>query len=175
MAYALVIDLTKCFGCMGCALACKDEFVNNDWPPYSLAQPDSGQHWMQVTYQERGKQPKVKLEWTPIPCQHCDNAPCMKASMNGAVYKRSDGIVLIDPVKSLGQEQLVSACPYGAIFWNNTLNIPQKCTLCAHLLDASSPYGAYSLFPTQGCPFQDVSRSVPRARLLLGTILHCNQ
>ena len=54
---------------------------------------------------------------------------------NDAVYRRSDGIVIIDPEKSRGQKELVDSCPYGAIFWNEELQIPQKCTLCAHLLD----------------------------------------
>jgi NAD-dependent dihydropyrimidine dehydrogenase PreA subunit len=59
----------------------------------------------------------------------------MAASGNGAVYRRDDGLVVIDPAKSVGQRQLVGACPYGAIYWNEELSLPQKCTGCAHLLD----------------------------------------
>jgi NAD-dependent dihydropyrimidine dehydrogenase PreA subunit len=29
----------------------------------------------------------------------------------------------------------VEACPYNAIYWNEELEIPQKCTGCAHLVD----------------------------------------
>jgi ferredoxin len=71
----------------------------------------------------------------PIPCMHCDVAPCIKAAKDGAVYKRDDGIVIIDPEKAKGQEDIVKACPYNAIWWNEEKNVPQKCTLCAHLLD----------------------------------------
>jgi ferredoxin len=66
---------------------------------------------------------------------HCDSAPCIRAAKNGAVYKREDGIVIIDPEKASGQKELVKACPYGAIWWNEEKRIAQKCTLCAHLLD----------------------------------------
>ena len=59
----------------------------------------------------------------------------MKAAKDGAVTKREDGIVLIDPVKSKGQKQIVDACPYGAIFWNDEKQIPQHWTFDAHLLD----------------------------------------
>jgi len=45
------------------------------------------------------------------------------------------GIVLIDPVKAKGQKALVDSCPYGVIWWNDELDLPQKCTFCAHLLD----------------------------------------
>jgi NAD-dependent dihydropyrimidine dehydrogenase PreA subunit len=59
----------------------------------------------------------------------------MKAAKDGAVYKRPDGIVIIDPVKSKGQKAIVDACPINAVYWNEELQIPQKCTMCAELLD----------------------------------------
>jgi NAD-dependent dihydropyrimidine dehydrogenase PreA subunit len=42
---------------------------------------------------------------------------------------------MIDPEKAKGQEFLVKSCPYGMIWWNEEKEVPQKCTLCAHLLD----------------------------------------
>ena len=100
----------------------------------ALAQPD-GQAWIKVGEQERGSFPKVKVSYVPVPCQHCADAPCMSAATGGAVYRRKDGIVIIDPDKAAGQRGIVSACPYGAVFWNEERNSPQKCTFCAHLLD----------------------------------------
>ena len=60
----------------------------------------------------------------------------MEPALDGAVYRREDGIVLIDPEKAKGQKQIVNACPYRVIFWNEELQLPQKCTMCAHMLDA---------------------------------------
>jgi len=59
----------------------------------------------------------------------------MKAASPGAVYIRDDGIVIIDTEKAAGQKAIVSACPIGAVYWNEGLNLPQKCTMCAELLD----------------------------------------
>jgi tetrathionate reductase subunit B len=148
MAKTLLIDLAKCYGCKSCVITCKGEFVDNDWTPYSKPQPKSGQFWVNVGYAERGQYPKVKMVWGPIPCMQCDNAPCVEAATGGAVYKRSDGIVIIDPVKSVGQKQIVDSCPYGVIYWNDQLNIPQKCTFCAHLLDRGSKQPRC----VEGCP-----------------------
>jgi ferredoxin len=68
---------------------------------------------------------------------HCDKAPCIEACpVEGALYKRGDGMVIIDPVKCTGCRLCVDACPYDVIFFNEDLNIAQKCTGCAHLLDA---------------------------------------
>jgi len=133
--YGMVFDLNKCQHCYNCQLACKDEYVANDWPPYSAAQPDMGQFWMHLVERERGTFPKVKVSRVPTPCMQCTNPPCVGASTGGAVYKRPDGIVIIDPKLSTGQRNIQTACPYGVIYWNDTLSIPQKCTMCAHLLD----------------------------------------
>jgi nitrate reductase beta subunit len=59
----------------------------------------------------------------------------MKAAPKGAIKKRRDGIVIIDPVKAKGQKQLVAACPYGHIWWNEELQLPQAWTFDAHLID----------------------------------------
>jgi Fe-S-cluster-containing dehydrogenase component len=131
----MVIDITKCSGCYNCFLACKDEYCGHDYPGYSAAQPMTGHYWMNLTEIERGQYPKVKVAYIPVPCMHCREAPCIEQAQNGAVYRRPDGIVIIDPVKAKGQRHLLSACPYGVIYWNEEKNLPQKCTFCAHLLD----------------------------------------
>ena len=131
----MIIDVAKCHDCNNCFLACKDEYVDNDFPPYSLAQPWHGHRWMNIMRKERGQYPKVEVGYLPVPCMHCDNAPCMKKAKKGAISKRKDGIVLIDPEKAAGQKDLVDACPYGAIWWNAEKAIPQKCTFCVHLLE----------------------------------------
>ncbi|HXZ29893.1 MAG TPA: 4Fe-4S dicluster domain-containing protein, partial [Dehalococcoidia bacterium] len=82
-----------------------------------------------------GRYPKIKVSYTPVLCMHCDDAPCIKMAQNGAVYKRRDGIVIIDPVKAKGQKELIVSCPYRVIEWNEEKQLPQKCTLCAHMLD----------------------------------------
>ncbi|MEJ2156104.1 MAG: carboxypeptidase regulatory-like domain-containing protein [Desulfobacteraceae bacterium] len=133
--YSILIDISKCSGCHNCFLACRDEYFENDYPKYSAAQPLDGQFWMQVKEIERGSYPRPKLSYIPKPCMHCESAPCVEAAKDGAVYRRDDGIVLIDPEKAKGQDAIVSACPYRVIYWNADSQLPQKCTLCAHRLD----------------------------------------
>lgn len=133
--FGMLIDITKCNGCFNCFLACRDEYYGNDYTTYSAAQPLDGQFWMQVKEIERGSYPKPKLAYIPTPCMQCQDAPCMDAATDGAVYRRDDGIVIIDPEKAKGQEGIVNACPYRVIFWNKDLELPQKCTFCAHRLD----------------------------------------
>jgi len=133
--YGMMIDVERCTGCYNCFLSCKDEFCGNDYPAYSASQPEFGHFWMNIKEIERGSYPKMKVDYTPIPCMQCEAAPCAKAAIDGAVYRREDGIVMIDPVKAKGQKDIAAACPYRVIYWNEELQLPQKCTFCAHLLD----------------------------------------
>jgi Fe-S-cluster-containing dehydrogenase component len=131
----MIIDVARCEDCNNCFLACKDEHVGNDWSGLALAQPLHGHRWMNIMRKERGAAPMIDVAFRPTPCMHCDNAPCIEKAHGQAVYKRADGIVIIDPDKAAGHKELVKACPYGAVFWNKERNVPQKCTFCAHLLD----------------------------------------
>ncbi|MCL5734074.1 MAG: carboxypeptidase regulatory-like domain-containing protein [Actinobacteria bacterium] len=131
----MVIDIARCQDCNNCFLADKDEFVGNDWPPYSAAQPHQGHRWLNIERKERGQYPLIDVAYLPLLCQHCGNAPCIKNSPAGTIYRRDDGLVIIHPEKAKGHKEIVSTCPYGAIYWNEEANLPQKCTGCAHLMD----------------------------------------
>ena len=144
----LIVDVEHCDNCRGCYIAVKDEYAGNDFPGYSAAQPALGHHWLDVRRHERGSYPLVEAHFQPVMCNHCDDAPCMKAARDGAVRKRDDGIVIIDPEKARGQRQIVDACPYGAVYWNEEKQLPQAWTFDAHLLDA----GWQQTRAEQACP-----------------------
>ncbi len=133
--YGMVVDVTKCDGCYNCFIACKDEYCGQAKPDYSAPQPMTGQDWLKIIGKERGQFPKVKQDYIAVPCMQCEVPACASAD-DGAVYKRDDGIVIVDPEKAKGQKELVSKCPYRRIYWNEHENVAQKCTFCAHLLDA---------------------------------------
>jgi Fe-S-cluster-containing dehydrogenase component len=130
----LIVDIALCQGCNNCFMACKDEHVGNDWPGYSRPQSNHGERWIDIPCNERGQYPLIDVAYRPTLCTHCADAPCVARS-GGAISKRPDGLVLIDPVKAAGRRELVDSCPYGMIIWSEKSSTPQKCTLCAHLLD----------------------------------------
>lgn len=130
----MVIDVRWCHDCNNCFMSCKDEHVGNEWPGYTNAQPRHGHRWMNILRRERGRYSRNDYSYLPMPCQHCENAPCIAAG-DGAVTRREDGIVMIDMNKAKGNKALVDSCPYGAIYYNEEADVPQKCTMCAHLLD----------------------------------------
>jgi Fe-S-cluster-containing dehydrogenase component len=164
----LIIDVAKCHDCNDCFLSCKDEYWENDFPPYSAAQPRHGHRWINIMRKERGQYPKVDVVYLPTPCMHCDDAPCIKAAKKDAIYKRDDGIVVIDPEKAKGQKNLVKSCPYGVIYWNEEKSLPQKCTLCVHLLEdgwkeprcvQACPTGALSVVCAEDSEMEKIKKS----------------
>lgn len=130
----LVIDIAACTNCNNCAVATQDEFAGNSFPGYSAAGAADVRP-VEITRHVRGEGAMVDVHYVPRMCNHCDDAPCMEAA-GGAIVKRADGIVIVDPDKAKGRRDLVDACPYGAIKWNEAEQLPQNWIFDAHLLDA---------------------------------------
>ncbi len=80
----LIIDLDRCNNCNNCVLAVKDEHVGNHFPGYAAPQPLHGQPWLELKRAEHGQAPIVDIVHLPAMCNHCDDAPCIKAG-RGAV------------------------------------------------------------------------------------------
>ncbi len=150
MKYGMFFDITRCNGCYSCFLACKDEYEGNDHLP-ACAATCPGISFIKVNEMEYGTGSRVKVDYVPVPCQQCTDPACMK-KFPEAIWKRPDGIVIIDPVKAKGIKEMVDACPYGAIVWNEEAQLPQKCTFCAHMLDA----GAKQTRCSECCPNQSL-------------------
>lgn len=131
----LLVDIAKCNGCHCCQLACKDEHCGNDWSPIAKPQPTTGQFWCRVEEEERGRVPVVRVTYTPVFCGHCDDCALLQAAPE-CVYRNADGFVVIDPEAATGRSDLPALCRHGRVFYNEGLEVPQKCTGCAHLLDA---------------------------------------
>ncbi len=155
--YGIAIDIARCTGCYNCFLACKDEYVGNDYLPTSIAQPEVEHNWMDIKEIEQGTGTKVKVDYIPVTCMHCDNPPCAKVAPEGAVYKRDDGVVIIDPVKAKGCKEIVNACPYNVVTWNEEQQVAQKCTMCVQMLDnGEKTVRCVEACPTQAMVFGDL-------------------
>lgn len=131
----LIVDVALCENCQNCALAAKDEHVGNDFPTYSAPHAALGNSVVKIDRKVRGGGSMVDTAYLPRMCNHCDDAPCLKAGADGSVRKRDDGIVIIDPVKAKGRRDLVDACPHQAMVWNEEQQLPQIWIFDAHLLD----------------------------------------
>jgi tetrathionate reductase subunit B len=117
----MLIDLRTCIGCHACSVACKSEY---DVP--------LGVFRDTVKYVEEGKYPKVKRHFVPVLCNHCEDAPCLKACPTAAISRLEDGEVVINKDRCNANRFCISACPYGAIYIDPFEEVAQKCTFCEH-------------------------------------------
>ncbi len=157
--WAMVIDLNSCIGCERCVHACQ---ATNDTA--------DGHLWNILLHDEDTYEQPVFL---PRPCMHCDNAPCVHVCPVKATYHREDGLVEMDYDRCIGCRYCMVACPYGArVFnWDNREDVnPQvptwgtpeierrprgvaeKCTFCAHRLDAAAERGLRPGFDRSATP-----------------------
>jgi Fe-S-cluster-containing dehydrogenase component len=163
---AMLVDVDKCIGCYNCVVGCKDEYLDNPYPPYSEAQPPY-HYWMNLQVVERGSHPMVRRDHVPVPCMQCNNPPCMEAYPD-AVYKRADGIVVIDPEAPM-DEGILDSCPYGAIYWNEDLGIGQKCNFCVQRLAEGDAPKCVSVCPVDAILFgeyEDMADKLAGAEVL---------
>lgn len=109
--YGMVIDLQKCAGCGCCTITCKTE---NNTQARSNGQTFN---WSDVIFREGGTFPKVSFTPIPVLCNHCSDAPCVKACPVNpkAMFKTADGITMHNDERCIGCRRCQKACPYSAM------------------------------------------------------------
>lgn len=120
--YRLEIDEAACWGCKTCEVACKQEF---DLPAgiRLISVLDDGS-------ENQDQQPHFAYRVSL--CRHCDDPPCEAVCPDGAIEKRSDGIVVMDEGVCSGCQLCLDACPYDAIAFDDRKGRALKCNLCHH-------------------------------------------
>lgn len=140
------VDTRRCFGCHACEVSCKAE---NDVP--------LGNYIRQTIYKDVGEFPKVARLFMPMACQHCEDAPCLKACPCGALHKESGGTVAIDYEKCCGHATCVDVCPYGAIYIDPVANQAVKCHNCYHRTDEGLEPACVPTCPSKALYFGDLN------------------
>jgi molybdopterin-containing oxidoreductase family iron-sulfur binding subunit len=128
--YGMIIDLKRCIGCHTCSIACKAE---HNIPKGSYLKVHTVGGGAMDT--PKGTYPDLKMHYLPKGCRHCDDAPCMDACPSEALYKREDGIVLVDENKCDGCRLCEETCPYDVIEYNDEMGLIEKCDFCHERVD----------------------------------------
>ena len=125
-----------CSGCKTCQVACKDK---NDLR--------AGTSWRRVYEVTAGGWQKKGAAWTTtvaaynlsVACHHCFDPACTKNCSTEAIYKREDGIVLIDQARCTKCNKCAADCPYEAIRASGSGAQVSKCDFCADELAERPP------------------------------------
>lgn len=149
MSKGVLMDMTKCVGCRGCQVSCKQA---HDLPAEKTSffagqgyqnPPDlSGDTLTVVGFtevQEEGKD--LKWVFAKKQCMHCVEPSCVSACLVGALIKQEDGSVTYDNSKCIGCRYCMIACPFQIprLEWDKTVPFIKKCDNCFDRRNTDAP------------------------------------
>lgn len=123
--YYLFQDIKKCISCHACEVQCKSN--------KALPQGPKPCQIIEMGPRMVGELPRASYVF--MPCFHCQKPWCIEACPTGAMQRRDDGIVFVDPDECVGCKNCIQACPWGAPQWNPDSGTVVKCDYCMDRID----------------------------------------
>lgn len=138
-AAAFLIDMTKCTGCRGCQVACKQwnqlkgektRFFTGEG--YQNPPSMSEYTFTRIKFRDYQKNGQNEFAFYKEMCMHCNEPACASVCPVGAFKKTKEGPVVYDAKRCIGCRFCMVACPFGVpkYEWSKAFPLVRKCTGC---------------------------------------------
>jgi len=136
---AFLIDMTRCTGCRGCQVACKQwneleaektEFFTGEG--YQNPPAMSEYTFTRIKFRDYEKNGQNEFAFYKEMCMHCNDPACASVCPVGAFEKTTEGPVIYKADRCIGCRFCMIACPFGVpkYEWSKALPLVKKCTGC---------------------------------------------
>ncbi|TNF51102.1 MAG: 4Fe-4S dicluster domain-containing protein [Deltaproteobacteria bacterium] len=134
-----LIDMTKCTGCRGCQVACKqwnelqaEDTKFFDGEGYQNPPAMSEYTFTRIKFRDYKRHGQNEFAFYKEMCMHCNEPACASVCPVAAFYKTEEGPVVYRPERCIGCRYCMIACPFGVpkYEWSKGLPLVRKCTGC---------------------------------------------
>ncbi len=154
--YAKLVDISRCIGCKGCEVACKEWNELRIEPTFNFGSYQSHQDlspdtWLLMRFKEIQDQETGSLEWLikKDACLHCEEPGCLYACpAPGAIVQYENGIVDFNQEHCIGCQYCVSGCPFDIPRFNAETRKVYKCNMCVDRVEAGLEPACVKTCPT---------------------------